>query len=93
MLRELRRGDWRLPTTPASGAMFCGWFWEMWSYWAMPKLHYTIRYVEFAPLFETPLLGYAGCLLFGLEVFSAYYILTGLRGRVPEASLLVGESD
>ncbi len=37
----------------------------------MPKWHYTIRYVEFARLFEMPLQGYVSCLPFGLEAFSA----------------------
>ena len=80
----LARGDWRLVVALAAGALICGWFWEMWNYWAMPKWQYTISFVDFARVFEMPLLGYGGYLPFGLEVYASYHFLAGLLGRVPE---------
>ena len=65
------------------GALVCGWFWEMWNYWAFPKWHYTVPFLEYAHVFEMPLLGYGGYLPFGLEVYASYYFLTSLVGWAP----------
>ena len=87
ILAWLRRGDWRLVVALGVGALVCGWFWEMWNYWAFPKWQYTIPYVDFAHVFEMPLLGYGGYLPFGLEVYAVYHFLSGLVERVPQVSL------
>jgi len=87
---SLRRGDWRLVVALAAGALICGWFWEMWNYWAFPKWQYSIPYVGFAKVFEMPLLGYAGYLPFGLEAYVAYHFLTGIAGRYPKVCLQIG---
>ncbi len=87
ILAWLRRGDWRLMVALGTGALVCGWFWEMWNYWAFPKWQYTIPMVDFAHVFEMPLLGYGGYLPFGLEVYAAYHFLSGLAPRIPQVSL------
>ena len=89
IIGDLRRGDWRLLIALAAGALLCGWFWEMWNYWAFPKWYYTIDNVDFAHIFEMPLLGYAGYPVFGLEVYSAYHFLTGLVARFPKVQLQI----
>ncbi len=71
----------------AAGALVCGWFWEMWNYWAFPKWQYFIPYVDFAHIFEMPLLGYGGYLPFGLEVYAVYHFLIGLVEWVRKVSL------
>ena len=80
LLSEVARGDWRLVVALGMGALICGWFWEMWNYWAYPKWYYTIPIVEHARIFEMPVLGYGGYIPFGLEVFAAYHFLIGLAG-------------
>jgi hypothetical protein len=92
ILGQLHRGDWRLVISFGAGALVCGWFWEMWNYWAFPKWQYTIPYVDFAYVFEMPLLGYGGYLPFGLEIYVAYHFLSGfvewgLKGYPRIASL------
>ena len=79
----LRQGDWRPVVALGAGALVCGWFWEMWNYWAMPKWEYSIAFVDFARVFEMPLLGYGGYLPFGLEVYAVYHFLSGLVGGAP----------
>ena len=76
------RGDWRLVAAFAVGALVCGFFWEMWNYWAYPKWHYSIPFVQIIHIFEMPLLGYTGYLPFGLEVYAAYHFLAGVAGWV-----------
>ena len=80
---RLRMGDWRVVVAMGVGALVCGWFWEMWNYWAFPKWHYTVPFLEYAHVFEMPLLGYGGYVPFGLEVYAAYHFLTSLVGWAP----------
>ena len=51
----------------AVAALICGFFWELWNYYSLAKWIYTVPYVNRFPLFEMPVLGYAGYLPFGLE--------------------------
>ncbi len=67
LLAPLAHGDWRPVLQPAAAALVCGFFWEMWNYGSLAKWHYSIPYVQRFPLFEMPLLGYAGYLPFGVE--------------------------
>ena len=78
--RALRQGDWSLISNLALAALVCGWFWEMWNYYAMPKWTYSVPYVGFWHVWEMPLLGYGGYLPFGVEVFVFYQLVAvGLR--------------
>ncbi len=63
----LARGDWSRAAALASAALVCGFFWEMWNYFSMPRWEYSIPFVHRFQIFEMPLLGYAGYLPFGLE--------------------------
>jgi hypothetical protein len=66
VLQDVARGDWTLVVTSALAALLCGFFWEMWNYYSLPKWIYAIPYAERFRLFEMPALGYAGYLPFGL---------------------------
>lgn len=61
------RGDWRPLLQPALAALICGLLWEMWNYGGAARWRYSIPYVQRFPVFEMPLLGYAGYLPFGIE--------------------------
>lgn len=63
----LSQGDWKPLLQPALAALICGALWEMWNYGSLAKWHYSIPYVQRFPVFEMPLLGYAGYLPFGVE--------------------------
>jgi hypothetical protein len=80
ILRALRNRSWRLPASFTLGGLFCGFFWEAWNYWSLPKWIYAVPYVNFAHVFEMPLLGYAGYLPFGLEVFTMVNFVLPLVG-------------
>lgn len=79
LLRHWSVGDWRPAVSLALGALLCGLFWEMWNYWAWPKWTYRIPFVDFARVFEMPLLGYGGYLPFGLELYALTYLLLPRR--------------
>jgi hypothetical protein len=64
-------GDWRFIFLPLAG-LVCGFFWEMWNFFALPKWEYTVPFIGFWKIFEMPLLGYTGYLPFALEIFAFY---------------------
>ncbi|PXA04079.1 hypothetical protein DDZ13_08555 [Coraliomargarita sinensis] len=64
---EISHGDWREFCFWALAALLCGFFWELWNFYAMPKWEYQIPFFEAFYLFEMPISGYLGYLLFGLE--------------------------
>ncbi|MGH7431221.1 MAG: hypothetical protein ACREI5_05320 [Candidatus Methylomirabilales bacterium] len=81
ILTRLQHGDWRPVTALSTGALACGFFWEMWNYFSYPKWVYHLPGVDFWPLFEMPLLGYLGYLPFGLELYVLAHLV---RRPAPE---------
>jgi hypothetical protein len=82
---HLAAGDWRFVVTLALAALVCGFFWEMWNFWSLPKWYYTIPYVGFAKIFEMPVLGFSGYLPFGVELFALYQTLLWLTRQRDDA--------
>lgn len=86
---RLRTGDWSPVFNIGVGTLICGFFWEMWNYYSMPKWTYSIPYFEVVHVFEMPLLGYGGYIPFGLEIFSIVALTAALVPalRIPAASV------
>ncbi len=79
VLAHLAVRDWRFFILSLAG-LICGFFWEMWNYFALPKWYYTVPYVGVWKIFEMPVLGYSGYLPFTFELFAMYqFILLLLR--------------
>ncbi|MHB8644951.1 MAG: hypothetical protein ACYDAR_04080 [Thermomicrobiales bacterium] len=72
----------RLARLMAAG-LICGFFWEMWNYWSLPKWYYTVPYVGFSKVFAMPILGYGGYLPFALEIVVVYQFARLLTRRWP----------
>jgi hypothetical protein len=81
LLRQMEMGDWRWVVALALAALVCGFFWEMWNFYAMPKWYYTVPFFGFAKIFEMPLLGYAGYLPFAWELYALYHFVWGVLRR------------
>lgn len=62
---DLKDGNYTCLFTLAAAALVCGFFWEMWNFFSLPKWHYTVSYVTRWKIFEMPVAGYAGYLPFG----------------------------
>jgi hypothetical protein len=75
LLDSLRQGDWRPVACLSTGALICGFFWEMWNYFSYPKWVYHTPGAEFLHVFEMPLLGYLGYLPFAWELFALRHFL------------------
>jgi hypothetical protein len=80
LLFHFGRGNWRPAAALALGALTCGFFWEMWNFYALPKWTYAIPFFDFFHVFEMPLLGYLGYLPFGLEVYALYIFIITMCG-------------
>jgi hypothetical protein len=74
-LAHLKARDWRFFVTLPLAALLCGFFWEMWNYYSLPKWQYNIPFVGFGKVFEMPILGYTGYLPFAVELFALYQFL------------------
>ena len=80
--------DWSPVFNLGLGTLVCGFFWEMWNVYAMPKWTYDVPFVDFWHVFEMPLLGFSGYLPFGLEIYVVYALFKRLLSQagieVPE---------
>lgn len=56
----------------AAAALTCGFLWEFWNYWSLPKWFYNIPLVDFWHVFEMPLLGFLGYIPFAWSLFAMY---------------------
>jgi len=66
---HIDQGDWSPLFNIAVGTLICGWFWEMWNIYSLPKWSYSIPYLEYLHIFEMPLAGFGGYIPFGYEVY------------------------
>ncbi len=79
---QVREGRWDTVLVLFAAGLTCGWFWELWNVFSMPKWVYDVPFVGSPKLFEMPVLGYGGYLPFALEVFAVWSLLYGtLFGR------------
>ena len=78
LLGPLERGDWRPLVSMALGGLMCGFFWELWNFYAYPKWIYQVPFVDFLRVFEMPLLGYFGYIPFAFELYVLYHLVSGL---------------
>jgi hypothetical protein len=81
LLQFTAAGDWRPVAALSLGCLTCGFFWELWNYLSYPKWIYQIPFVDFLYVFEMPLLGYGGYLVFAWELFALYHLAAGLVRR------------
>lgn len=70
-----------------AAGLTCGFFWEMWNIFSMPKWTYDIPYITGPKLFEMPLPGYSGYLPFALEIYVFYQTFHLLLFRTPDRYL------
>ena len=89
IIAKVNNGDYRTVVAFALGALVCGFFWEMWNRGASVSWEYNIGYLDFARIFQMPLLGYGGYLPFGLETYAMFHFVAGLLGWSSDARVPV----
>jgi hypothetical protein len=77
--RDLEHGSVANLVSSLLAGLVCGFLWETWNYWAISKWVYTVPYFEDIKLFEMPILGYGGFLLFALETVLFFSLVNDSR--------------
>jgi len=65
----------------ALSGLICGILWETWNFWSVSKWVYTVPFFEDLKLFEMPVPGYIGFLVFSFEVVAFLNFIEGIRLR------------
>ncbi len=68
LVRDLMLRRWADVLIIAAGGLICGFLWEFWNYWSMPKWEYQIPYFGFWKIFEMPAAGYLGYVPFAWSI-------------------------
>lgn len=79
--QQVARNQWNTVVILFAAGITCGFFWEMWNYWSMPKWIYDVTFAGRFHLFEMPVLGYGGYFPFALEVYAIYHFLRFVIGK------------
>ena len=79
-------GSFREVVLIGAAGLSCGILWEFWNYWSMPKWEYSLPYLDFASVFEMPVLGYGGYIPFALFVIQAARLANALWLRAVRRS-------
>jgi hypothetical protein len=78
---RLQARDWKFLLTLPLAGLLCGFFWEMWNFYALPKWQYFLPYLNWTPhYFEMPIPGLLGYLPFAFELFAMYQFSLLLLG-------------
>jgi hypothetical protein len=84
---QVARGRWDTVIALFLAGITCGFFWEMWNVYSMPKWVYHVPVVDRPKIFEMPLLGYGGYLPFALEVFATVQMINLVVRFLPDGYL------
>ena len=76
---DLQEGRADLFISAILSGLICGFFWESWNYWSLTKWVYSVPYFEKGKVFEMPLAGYAGFLIFSLGTIAFKNFLNEAR--------------
>jgi hypothetical protein len=81
LIVRFAQGERREHLCLLAAGLICGLWWESWNYFAITKWVYTLPVLNFAKVFEMPLLGYLGFPVFALEAAVMYNFLKILNER------------
>lgn len=72
VFRYLESGSLNVFLSLFLSGLWCGILWEFWNFWAIGKWIYTVPILENVKLFEMPVVGYFGFMVFAVEVCVMY---------------------
>jgi hypothetical protein len=82
LLARFFQGERRQHLCLLAAGLVCGLWWESWNWFAIAKWVYIFPWLNFAKVFEMPILGYLGFLPFALECAVMYNFMKVLDERV-----------
>lgn len=78
LLEHLHDRNLVIPLLVGVAGLVCGFFWELWNFFAVTKWYYAIPYLGFLKVFEMPLLGYLGYIPFAWSLYAVYHFVISL---------------
>lgn len=76
-MKDFERGSMGNFIAAMISGLICGLLWEIWNYWSISKWIYSVPLFEDSKIFEMPIPGYIGFLVFGLETLTLINFLNG----------------
>jgi hypothetical protein len=78
LLAEIEEGKWGRFWSVVLAGLSAGFLWEFWNYWAGSHWEYLLPYLDFARVFQMPVLGFTGFMPFALEAFATASLFLAL---------------
>jgi len=69
-MKDLEKGHMENIISYMASGLVCGLLWEFWNLWSLSKWVYSVPLFEDLKIFEMPLPGYIGFVVFGIEVMT-----------------------
>jgi hypothetical protein len=82
LIQRFLQGERREHLCLLAAGLICGLWWEAWNYGAVTRWVYTLPVLNFARVFEMPVLGFLGFPPFALECAVMYNFLRALDAKV-----------
>jgi hypothetical protein len=86
---DLQEGRMEQLVSAALSGLICGFLWEFWNYWSLTKWVYAVPFFEKDKIFEMPLTGYVGFLVFGLGTIAFKSFLHGTETKTHRKSFVL----
>lgn len=80
-MKDLEKGLIGNFTATLLSGLICGILWESWNFWSVAKWVYTVPFFEDMKIFEMPIPGYIGFLVFSLEAVTYVNFLKGIEAQ------------
>ncbi len=81
LLKDLEEGSPRKIYLLLVAGLICGFFWELWNFWACSKWVYTVPFFEKWKGFEMPFLGFLGFPPFAVQAYVMYNSISLFRSK------------
>ena len=78
---DLQEGRMEQLVSSLLSGLVCGFLWEFWNYWSLTKWVYSVPFFEKGKIFEMPLVGYVGFLIFSLGTIAFKNFLDRIAAR------------
>jgi hypothetical protein len=88
-MHDLQEGHLENLVSAILSGLLCGFLWESWNYWSLSKWVYSVPFFENIKLFEMPVAGYAGFLIFSIGTIAFIHLLDGMRTKHHRKSFLL----
>ncbi|MCX6822025.1 MAG: hypothetical protein NTW30_04585 [Candidatus Aenigmarchaeota archaeon] len=87
LIEQIKSGKLNVVFSLFLAGYICGFFWEVWNYWASAKWYYTVPILDEIKIFEIPFLGFFAYGFFAWELYVMYYFVKLLLPKKLEKEL------